>query len=345
MNVVIDGQWGSTGKGKLCAWLADRWGVSLSITNNGPNAGHTVVLDDGTKRVFKQLPSACIFPTVRGVLGPGSVIDKERVAQEIEECGQGDFLSIQGRFVIDPHAAVVSDLHKRIEQKEMGFISSTMQGTGACIAEKVMRKAILAKDVPALKYFIGPSQAIVRTHMDAGEMVLAEGSQGFCLSLNHGQYPYVTSRDVTTAQVLNDCGVPPRLVGTVYGSLRCHPIRVGHQLDPKTGEKVGDSGPHYPDQKEMTWEEVGVPPERTTVTNKIRRVFSFSLRQFSHFAAVCGPDRLFVNFVNYLDRAAEGRRTWAEMPEKVREFCRILNPTVPVALLGTGPRLSEMVEL
>jgi adenylosuccinate synthase len=88
-------------------------------------------------------------------------------------------------------------------------------------------------------------------------------------------------------------GLPPIKNLFVYGTLRTFPIRVGNTPD-------GYSGDGYPDQREIAWEELGVAPELTTVTRRIRRVFTFSFNQLEEALWHCRPDFLFVNFCNYI---------------------------------------------
>jgi adenylosuccinate synthase len=69
------------------------------------------------------------------------------------------------------------------------------------------------------------------------------------------------------------------------------PIRVG-----------GDSGGCYPDQEELSWEELGLEPEVTTVTNRVRRVFTYSRAQIEESCWWCQPDLVFLNFANYMTK-------------------------------------------
>ena len=360
LNVLIDGAWGSCGKGKAAAYLTLKHGVNVSICSNPTNAGHTVVMGE-KKFVLQQLPSACVFPEVELLIDPGATITVKKILEEIET------YKAQNRLTIHPNASIVTEAGVEYERENLARISSTLKGVGAALGMKVMRhpEAKLVRDVPELKPFTGDTTEKLHRFLKAGAMVLAEGAQGFDLSLNHGMsYPYVTSRDVTTASVLSNAGVPPSLVGDVYGCIRTFPIRVGHQFD-SSGNKIGDSGPHYPDQIELTWDEVKWRSgsnkdllERTTVTNKVRRVFTFSKTQFVRFLTICGPTHIFVNFANHITAGDSGVRTWSELSEETRSFVQMINDTCDefshassgiqkarVRLIGTGAEMSEMVEV
>jgi len=363
VNVLIDGQWGSTGKGKVAGYLAKRNDIAIAAALTSPNAGHTFIDDEIGKLVLKQLPTAAIHPEALVVLTPQCIITPDRLLQEAED------LECLDRLRIHPHAAVVTDAHKKTEQENLNRISSTLQGTGAALASRVMREPhAVAANCDALKPYLADTGELIEAEIESGGIILLEVSQGFDLSLTWGfKYPYVTSRDITTAAAMNAAGVNPRLLGDVYGSIRTLPIRVGHAYSKggDEGEKVGDSGPFYSDQEELTWEQVtemGNSPdpitEKTTVTNKTRRVFTFSMLQIERFMRVCGPTHMFLNFVNYWDHKAYGAETWDELPETVQWKTRQIqnglqemasgvvgSPVPRVALLGTGPNDNQMVEI
>lgn len=373
LNVVLDLQWGSTGKGKLCHWLALKEGVDVATCDFQTNAGHTVVEDDGRKFVLQQLPVSARHPDAHLLINPGATISIPKILEEIEAHG------VQNRLLIHPHAAVVTDAAVQWEKENLKRISSTLKGVGATLGMKTMRApgVVLAKDAPELKHWIGDTTFALHTFLKAGAMCLAEAAQGFDLSLNHGHaYPYVTSRDITTASVLSNAGVPPQLVGDVYGCLRTHPIRVGHQYEKRevVGQlggayaeemvKVGDSGPIYEDQTELTWGELEASSgakhpllERTTVTQKVRRVFTFSKRQLVRALRVCGPTHLFLNFINHVNADDSGVASWSELSLRSRDFVRWVDemsnedhgfvgwPAPRTSHVGTGAKLSEMVIL
>ncbi len=47
VTVVVGGQFGSEGKGKVAHWLARELRASTAVRVGGPNSGHTVVADGG----------------------------------------------------------------------------------------------------------------------------------------------------------------------------------------------------------------------------------------------------------------------------------------------------------
>ena len=49
IHIVYDGMWGSCGKGKFCGELAldPKLNIQVCVNNNAPNAGHSLVFDNG----------------------------------------------------------------------------------------------------------------------------------------------------------------------------------------------------------------------------------------------------------------------------------------------------------
>lgn len=361
LNVIIDGQWGSTGKGKLAGYLAKRFPVNFACADFQPNAGHTWVGDDGESIIVNFLPLALVNTDVRLFIGPGSTLAIDKLLEEIERLSK---YHVAERLMIHPHAGVVIPDDYATEQSKTKRIGSTIKGSGSALARKIMRTANLAQDFAALKPFLGDTATAMQKLLAMGATGLAESAQGFDLSLNHGfAYPYVTSRDCSPCALLSNQGIPHTWLGNVWGSLRTYPIRVGHVIE--EGVKVGDSGPFYPDQTEVDWEYVNrrsgsinstnpLEPERTTVTKRVRRVFTFSNKQLLRFVRYCAPTHLFMNFVNYLDHEAQVARVSDDLPNRVTDWVRALQydinmfdftPCKPkIELLGTGPKDSEMVE-
>ncbi len=164
--------------------------------------------------------------------------------------------------------------------------------------------------------------------------------------------------------ILNHAGIPPFYLGDVYGSIRTYPIRVGNAYD-KDGKQVGWSGPHYPDQQETSFSEIEKLSgskkdltERTTVTNKIRRIFTFSKLQMSRFINICAPSKIFINFMNHINTNDEGARTEKELSKKSIDFVKSVQsvcalhavgmnsiPEPKITHLGTGAKNSDMVLL
>ena len=87
LNIIIDGQFGSTGKGVLSSYVAANNHIDLAITNGSPNAGHTFYYNN-KKYIVKHLPvSAVINKRSTIYLCAGSIINPDILLKEIVTCG------------------------------------------------------------------------------------------------------------------------------------------------------------------------------------------------------------------------------------------------------------------
>ena len=302
VTAVVDLQFGSTGKGLLAGMLSQRNEYDVVVSANMPNAGHTFVDRDGTPWVNKVLPSGVYSPALEYIcIGPGAVFDPNQLEVELKQLAMRNIAA--HRVVIHPSAGILLPEHREAEAALSG-ISSTMQGSMEAMVHKMRRPT--GPDAPIAGLSSNPlvAKLVVSVSewnriMRGAKNILVEGSQGYSLGINAGFYPYCTSRDCTVWRLLADCAVAPVGNLKVIGSARCHPIRVGNTAN-------GWSGPHYPDQKEISWDDIGVPAEMTTVTKRERRVFTFSKMQIEEAMMYNRVDEVFLNFCNYDPAAVPG---------------------------------------
>lgn len=292
VTVVVGGQYGSEGKGKVAHFLARELHASFALRVGGPNSGHTVVDALGNRSVFRQLPTAAVLPGVRCIIGAGSYIDLQVLHAEINACRL-----TPERLYIDPRAVVLSPRDGVSEQNLMKCIGSTASGTGAGVLRRAARlgQVDFAGGIPGLRPYVRPTVPLLRAALTAGDRVIIEGTQGYGLSVLHGShYPYVTSRDTTAAGFLSEAGLSPLDVDDVTLVLRAYPIRVG-----------GDSGPL---ENETTWQEItrssrSLEPlvEYTTVTKRLRRVARFDCELVRRAIESNCPTHIVLNHLDYVD--------------------------------------------
>ena len=298
-DVLVDLQYGSTGKGLLAGYLGVKNRYEAAISANMPNAGHSAYSPDGILFVHKVLPSAIFGKDLRVLaIGPGAVFDPDRLEQEWKAVCEyrHDLL-----LVIHETASLLTNRHREIEKASLSGISSTMQGSASAMVDRIMRRpGVIVKDhsEELIRRLVQWGSVIVVSQSEWMEIfsgsgtALVEGSQGYSLGISAGFYPYCTSRDCTPARVISDCAIPMKLVGKVYGCARVYPIRVGNTPD-------GYSGDWYPDQREITFDSLGVPDEKTTVTQRVRRIATFSEKQITEAMTMVMPDEIFLNFCQY----------------------------------------------
>jgi adenylosuccinate synthase len=341
--VVVGGQYGSEGKGKVSAFIAKQENIDICVRCGGPNSGHSFVDENGKNVVLRQLPTGFVNPRTRLLIPAGALIDPAVLKDEIESLGLPP-----ERVGIDRKCFIIEDQDRETE-KILGLrerLSSTICGVGAAHARRVLRdkNARLAKDVCREHSWLGryltDASDEVNTALDHERKVLIEGTQGFGLSLYHSDYyPKTTSRDTTAAGFLSEVGVSPRLVTEIVVVFRTFPIRVA-------GEQAG------PLKAEITWDQLqresGYPhpiQEWTTVTHKLRRVARFDWELAKRCVELNRPTRMAVNGLDYLDYENKGCRSLDTLTQNAKGFVHEMEDRLasPVSFCGTGPHLSEIL--
>ena len=121
---------------------------------------------------------------------------------------------------------------------------------------------------------------------------------------------------------------------------RTYPIRVGNIVD-ENGATIGYSGGVYDDQHELNWEDFpNVEPERTTVTKRVRRIFTFSEMQYRQSIARLRPDIVHLGFCDYLLNEVELIKTLNKMMAAHAHYK--VNPQV---VYSFGPCTTDVLSL
>lgn len=321
-SFVLGGQWGSEGKGAACAFVATHMaerGFDIVTANNGSQSGHTSTHDGVTKVLF-HLPTASAYPVgfqPLTYLNGGAVIDPVLLLKELEENPH-----VAQNLAIHPNAAIITPDCKDAEMRDdspQTKIASTRKGVGEALSRKVLRSGFLAKDLVSPVHWYGPEVHTLKKyvrridlneHMLRGSSVLVEIPQGHSLSIDGPFYPHTTSRNCTVGQAMADAGIHPHFYHQSMLVIRTFPIRVGAvsvrhgMVHDKDGSReintVYGSGGHFPDQHEIEWADLGVAAEITTVTKRVRRVFTFSEMQVAEALASTRPGVIYLTFCDYV---------------------------------------------
>jgi adenylosuccinate synthase len=341
--VVVGGQYGSEGKGKVSAFIAKQENIDICVRCGGPNSGHSFVDENGKTIVLRQLPTGFVNPRTRLLIPAGALIDPLILKQEIESLGLPP-----ERVGIDRKCFIIEQKDREKEQA-LGLrerLSSTLCGVGAAQSRRVLRgaDARLARDVsiehPWMSQYLTDVSDEVNNALDHENKVLIEGTQGFGLSLYHSDYyPKTTSRDTTASGFLSEVGVSPRLVTEIVVVFRTFPIRVA-------GTQAG------PLKDEITWEQIqresGYPhpiEERTSVTHRVRRVGRFEWGLARRTVEINRPTRIAINGLDYFNFKNLGISEEEDLTTEVRNFLERFYSDVAseVHYLGVGPKLSHIV--
>jgi adenylosuccinate synthase len=331
VTVVVGGQFGGEGKGKVAHYLAQETKARIAVRVGGSNSGHTVIDSSGSPIIFRHLPTAAVLPDVTCVLGAGSYINPDILLTEVFRIGLPP-----KRLLIDPDAMIVTEreLHEERDSSLRESIASTLSGTGAAVSRRVRREpsTLFAKDEKRLEQFIKPVVPFLRENLNVGKRIIIEGTQGFGLSLLHSRYyPYVTSRDTTAAAFVSEAGLSPLDVDDIVLVLRAFPIRVGGNSGPLPNEidwdaVTGGSGNQMPIL------------EHTSVTKTVRRVGQFDPGIVCQAIMVDQPTRIVLNHLDYVDINCMYKQV---LTEKATAFVKVVESFIErkVDYFGFGPNI------
>jgi adenylosuccinate synthase len=138
--ILVGGQWGDEGKGKVIDYLAAKANMVIR-SQGGNNAGHTVITEDGEFK-FQLIPSGILYPGCTCIIGNGVVVDPIVLLREISQ------LKERG---IEPKNLIVSErahmvmryhpLFDQLEEESRGDdrLGTTWRGIGPAYSDKIRR--------------------------------------------------------------------------------------------------------------------------------------------------------------------------------------------------------------
>jgi adenylosuccinate synthase len=336
ITAVVGAQFGSEGKGKISALLSQC--ADLCVRSGGPNAGHSFETTSGGIESVRMLPSGVASDKPGLAIGAGAVLDLDVLLEEIQR-----FAVQPTRLTVDSRAIVVQPEDLSSEVPLTQSISSTGKGTGAAAARRILGRGrgaelTLAGNRPELQPYMGDVLQLVHSTHLRGGLIVAEGTQGFGLSLLHGMYPFVTSRDTTASGLCSEIGIPARMLTDVVLVVRTFPIRV--------------AGPSGPLREEIDWETVSRESksptpiiEYTTVTKRVRRVGRFDAEVVRRAIIANAPTALALMQVDYLDYSDRGRTSFSDLSFAARKWIQQTENAIgeQFGILSTGPRAQDTI--
>ncbi len=327
-TLVVGGFFGDEGKGKIISYLAIKDNPTLVVRGGaGPNAGHTIKDGDKVYKV-RMLPCGFLNKNAKVMIGPGVVVNPEVMLKEVQDFGAS------GRTFLDKHCGIIEEEHRNQDSKGelKEKIGSTGSGTGPANASRAMRTLRLAKDIDSLSEYLEDVPLAVNSALDSGENVLIEGTQGTFLSLWHGTYPFVTSKDVTASGICADVGIGPKRVDEVIVVFKAYVTRVGtgpleNELDKDETSKRG-------------WAEFG------TVTGRPRRAADFDFRLAKRSIMLNSASQIAITKLDVRFPECERKTSYDELSDEAKLFIKKIEDelNVPVTLLGTGPTVNDIID-
>ncbi len=275
------------------------------------------------------MPSGFVNPKTRLLIGPGVVLDPPVLLSEMKETGSED------RLGVDYQCAIVEDRHKEQEKNSDHLarkLGSTKSGVGACNADRALRMAKMARQVSKLQAYTCDTVGELQEALAKGRSIMVEGTQGTFLSLYHGTYPFVTSKDVTASQACADVGIGPTQVDDVIVIFKAYVTRVGE--GPLEGQLDREEVLH------RGW------MERGTVTGRERRAAPFNFEMAKRAVALNGATQIALTKLDVLFPEIKGGREIGKLSKEAGEFVKEIERAtgVPVTLIGTGPSDEDIID-
>ena len=326
-TVITGAFWGDEGKGKIVSYLALKDKLDICLRTGSVNAAHTVWIE-GNRYALHMVPAAFVYKKCRLLIGAGANVHVAKFLEEVEAT------NVKDRIGIDHQASIIEEKHS-IQDKastHLKGLGTTGWGIGPAIEERARRTAKLAKDIPELQPYLTDVAAEVNNAIDADKKVLLEGTQGLMLSLFHGTYPYVTSRDTSASAICSEAGVGPTKVNDVLVVFKAFITRVG--TGPLPGELTKEEA------LKRGWFETAAG------TGRDRRSAPFNFELARKAAMVNSATQAALTKLDILFAECKGARTYDELPTEAKQFINEIEKQtgIPVVLIGTGPEALDIID-
>jgi adenylosuccinate synthase len=326
-TVVAGAVWGDEGKGKVISYLALKDKLDVCIRTGSVNAAHTVHFE-GKRFALHMVPSAFVYNKCRLLIGPGTNVHISQFLKEVKETKVGD------RIGVDRQASIIEPRHSELDKSDshLKSLGTTGWGVGPAVQERAKRSARLAEDMEELRPFLTDAVGEVNDAIDTKKNVVLEGTQGLMLSLYHGSYPYVTSRDTSAAAICSESGVGPTRVDRVLVVYKAFITRVG------AGELPGELS------KEETirrgWFETAAG------TGRERRSAPFNFELAKTTARIHGATEAAVTKLDILYPSCKSMTSYDELPPEAKNFIAKVEKATdtPVTIIGTGPGALDIID-
>ena len=330
VDVVVGGFWGDEGKGKIISYLVNKRKAKIVAKGGvGPNAGHTIVVN-GIEYKLRMVPSGIGGSNVEKLLiGPGVLVNPEVLLKEIEET------KTEGITFLDPQCGIISPEHITIDTTDNHLtqtVGTSGAGTGPANQDRIRRVLDLARDVEALQPYILDVPLALHNALNNHDPILIEGTQATHLSLFHGTYPYVTSKDVTASSICADVGLGPTVVTDVTLVFKAYVTRVGegplpNQLSEEETRKRG-------------WAEYG------TVTGRPRRAAPFNIDLAKRSIMLNGATKIALTKLDIVFPSEAGKNDYNELSNEAKRWISEIEKKINMNFhfIGTGPADIDIID-
>jgi adenylosuccinate synthase len=278
VDIIFGLAWGDEGKGKVSNAISKNYDI-VCRWNGGPNAGHTVYLDE--KKYKTHIIPCGIFQNKLSLIGPNCVINVDKFFDEIEYLDKEGFDT--SLIKVSPKAHIITQKHIEYDLKVLkNKLGTTGQGIAPAYADKMLRVGKLAKDY------------IDKRYIWDGELygnILCEGAQSFWLDINYGDYPYVTSSETLPYSACS-LGFSPKKIRDIIGVAKIYDTKSG--VDPLFPETL------WQDPELSMLIEVG--QEFGSTTGRRRIANWLNLNKLIDAIKISGVNKLIINKCDILEK-------------------------------------------
>ncbi|UCG01214.1 MAG: adenylosuccinate synthetase [Candidatus Heimdallarchaeota archaeon] len=329
-DIVCGGFWGDEGKGKIISYLVNKRRARVVAKGGvGPNAGHTIVIKDKEYKL-RMIPSGIGGSHVDKLLiGPGVLVNPDIFLKELE------MTETEGISYLDPQCGIITPKHIEIDTTDKHLtqiVGTSGAGTGPANQDRIRRVLNLARDVDELKPYLLDVPHEVNKTIDNNYPVLIEGTQATHLSLFHGTYPFVTSKDVTASSICADVGIGPTKITDVVLVFKAYVTRVGegplpNQLSEEETRRKG-------------WVEYG------TVTGRLRRAAPFNIDLARRSIMLNGATKLALTKLDIIYPNEAGKRHFNDLETETKKWISEIEEKIGMKFhfIGTGPANVDIID-
>jgi adenylosuccinate synthase len=181
--VVVGGQWGDEGKGRIVDLLAQKAHV-VARYSAGNNAGHTIINELGEFKLH-LVPAGIFYPDKVCVIGNGVVVDPAVLLKEIDDL-ESRGVEVRGRLFLSDRAHVLMPWHRLLDELDeklrgKGAIGTTGRGVGPAFVDKVARSGVRMADLvdtealdQALSFLVPYKNAVLEKLYDSAPLSQAD---------------------------------------------------------------------------------------------------------------------------------------------------------------------------
>lgn len=209
-TIITGAQFGDEGKGKIVDLISGKYDLVVRF-QGGDNAGHTVKVGDSVYKLH-LIPSGFLLDS-RVLIGPGTVLNPQSLAQELEMLAQGGIRIGPDKLGIDAKTSIIMPYHIELdglkESSRSEKIGTTKKGIGFAYIDKVARDEIRFSDLADKEKFLARLRELasqkensIRELGGDPSVVMDSNSIDHYIALGEKFAPYMTDVSLEINQAL-----------------------------------------------------------------------------------------------------------------------------------------------